>query len=225
MPRTLLLGIVLGLMMGAAATAGPVAGTLEGCGDDIECTETFYMLGEQTFIHELAATKAVGPAAKACMQANIDAWNEAVRTTCMGNACVEAAYWDRLATLTPLQPGMNQITGRELPEVAELVAVLGPETGAGPQGSGEPLEVAGDLLHASEHPEHMGIALDAGDGAAHVVTFDMDIGNQPGHQTLLSLIEADPDARFHVSGTAQMAPDGVANFDTEQCRYVYRLPD
>jgi hypothetical protein len=214
---------VMAAMMVAPVAAATAESLFETCDEDIDCTEKWYWLGETLFLHEAGASNTVGPAAETCLAANSAAWREAVGRACTGPDCVEAAYMDRLASLAPLQPGMNQIT-RELPEVAELVAVLGPETGADPQGSGEPLEIAGDLLLAGEHREHMGIAIDAGDGAAHVITFDMDIGNQPGHQMLLSLIESDPDARFHVSGTAEIAPDGVANFNTDQCRYVYRLP-
>jgi hypothetical protein len=120
---------------------------------------------------------------------------------------------------------MNAAEGGAMEGIAELAAVLGPETGEVPVATPPmPFEASGPLVWASENIEHMGLAVDAGASAEHVFVFDMDIGNQPGHDWLLQLIEAAPEAEVLVRGSSVMAPDGTVNFDASQCRMVYRLP-
>jgi len=210
--------------LASPALAATAQSLLEACDDDIACTEKWYELGETLFLYEEGAMAAVGPAAQACMRADIEAWQAAVDRTCEGKACVEAAYFDRISSLDPLQPGANTVAS-ELPEAPGLVAVLGSEIGDAPAEAGEPLISTGNLVWATENPKHMGVALDAGEPAEHVIVFDIDIGNQPGHDTLLSLVESAPQARFTVRGIAEPDSDGVANFAPNACRFVYRLPD
>ncbi len=111
-----------------------------------------------------------------------------------------------------------------LPAGYERIAVLAPEAEAGPARDHAPLlDVTGALVHASAHPEHMGLAVRdaAGD---YVFVFDMDIGNQPAHDEVLGLVGTSPTASVRVLGTAASAPDGVDNFDVAACRVVYLLP-
>jgi len=111
-----------------------------------------------------------------------------------------------------------------LPAGYERIAVLASEAEAGPARDHAPLlDVTGALVHASAHPEHMGLAVRdaAGD---HVFVFDMDIGNQPAHDEVLGLVGTSPTASVRVLGTAANAPDGVDNFDVAACRVVYLLP-
>jgi hypothetical protein len=82
-------------------------------------------------------------------------------------------------------------------------------------------EVRGSLIHAREHPEHMGIAVSA-QGKDHVFLYDMDIGN-PGQDEVLGLVGTSPTAQVLVRGQRLDAPTGVANFDPAQCRWVYEL--
>lgn len=223
MLKAIALGVALTATMTTGASAVSITAAFDSCGDDIDCTEIFYWLGETMYLYEASAVEAVGIQAEACMKADIAAWSEAIETTCMGNACVKTAYFDRLAVLDPLQPDMYTVKG-ELPEVASLVAVLGPETAEATTEPGKPLSVSGELVRASQHAEHMGLALDAGAAAEHIIVFDMDISNQPGHHTLISLIESADGDWFLVRGTAEKAPDGVPNFNPNHCRFVYRLP-
>lgn len=211
----------------AAAQATPAVAQYDRCGeDDIECQELWYWLEETLFLYEQGVLSLVGEGAGQCFQADIAAWREEVGASCGEDAaCIETAYRERLASLDPVQPGMNAAEGVAMEGIAELAAVLGPETGEPPAATPPmPFEVSGSLVWSSENPEHMGLAIEAGAPAAHVIVFDMDIGNQPGHDWLMQRIETAQDTEVLVRGSAVTAPDGVANFDPAQCRLVYRLP-
>src|SRR5690606_16056772 len=111
-----------------------------------------------------------------------------------------------------------------LPDGYERIAVLAPEAEAGPARDHAPLlDVTGALVHASAQPEHMGLAVRDAVGD-HVFVFDMDIGNQPGHDEAMGLVGTSPTAAVRVLGHAVAAPDGVDNFDAAACRVVYLLP-
>lgn len=227
--RTMTAGMLLTAMLAApaAAQSTPAVAQYDQCGeDDIECQELWYWLEETLFLYEEGVLSLVGEGAAPCFKADIAAWREAVAASCGENAaCTETAYRERLASLDPLQPGMNAAEGVAMDGIAELAAVLGPETGDAPAPTPPmPFEASGPLVWASENIEHMGLAVDGGASAEHVIVYDMDIGNQPGHDWLLQLIETAPEAEVLVRGSAVTAPDGVANFDSAQCRLVYRLP-
>lgn len=227
--RTTTAGLLLAAVLAtqAAAQSSLAAAQYDQCGeDDIACQELWYGLEETLFLYEQGVLNVIGESARQCFEADIAAWHEEVAASCGEDAaCTETAYRERLASLDPLQPGMNAADGVAMEGIAELAAVLGPETGEAPPASPPmPFEASGPLVWASENIEHMGLAVDAGASAEHVIVFEMDIGNQPGHDWLLQLIEAAPEAEVLVRGSTVTAPDGVANFDTAQCRLVYRLP-
>ncbi|WP_152664585.1 hypothetical protein [Devosia geojensis] len=215
---------VIGLML-ACALATPASAQYEHCGeDDIACHELWYWLEETLFLYEQGVSASLDEGARQCFAADIAAWRAEVEASCADDAvCTEAALRQRIASLDPLQPGANAAEGAAMDGVPELAAVLGPEPETGAPASAEPLEASGPLVWAGENPEHMGLAVDAGATAPHVVVFDMEIGSQAGHDALLALAEAATPVR--VTGGARVAPDGVANFDTAGCRLVYRLPD
>ncbi|GLQ57097.1 hypothetical protein [Devosia nitrariae] len=217
-------GVLLAAVLAAPA---PAAAQYDQCGeDDIACDELWYWLGETLFLYELGVLNLIGEGARQCFEADTAAWHEKVAASCGEDAaCTETAYRERLASLAPLQPGMNAAEGVAMDGIAVLATVLGPETGDLPAAAPPvPFDATGRLVWASEHIEHMGLAVDAGAAAGHVIVFDMDIGNQPGHTSLMQMIENAPDTEVLVRGSSATAPDGVANFDTEQCRLVYRLP-
>jgi hypothetical protein len=216
--------VVIGLML-ASAVAIPASAQYDYCDeDDIECHELWYWLEETLFLYEQGIAASLDEGARQCLAADTTAWRENVTATCAGDAaCTEAALRERLASLDPLQPGANAAEGVAMDGIPELAAVLGPEPETVASAPVEPFEASGTLVHAGENPEHMGLAVDAGAPAPHVVVFDMEIGSQAGHDALLALAETAAPVR--VTGGARMAPDGVANFDTAECRIVYRLPD
>lgn len=219
-------GMVAGLLLAALLAIPAAAAQFDRCGeDDIACQELWYWLEETLFLYEHGVLNLVGESARQCFEADIVVWREAVAASCGEDAaCTETAYRERLASLNPLQPGMNVAEGAARDGIAELAAVLGPETGETPAAPPTPFEASGPLVWASENIEHMGLAVDAGAPAEHVIVFDTDIGNQPGHDWLMQLIETAPETQVLVRGSSVTAPDGIVNFDTEQCRQVYRLP-
>jgi len=132
-----------------------------------------------------------------------------------------------LAELYALQPGASQLSDWDPPAVPALIAVLAPEsaldTTQASAALAPDLDVEGELVRATESAEHMGIAVRSDNGEEHVVIFDFDIGNQPVHGTLEARMSVDPQARYRVRGFGDVAADGIANFNSAQCRFLYHL--
>jgi hypothetical protein len=192
------------------------------CGeDDIACQETTYQLEETLFLYEGAVAKAVGEAAQSCWRDDVAAFRRAL-DDCGDPDCRHARLRERLASLSDLQPPATRAAIALPPRVPLLLAVLGPEEATEADDETAPLEARGDLVLASTAPEHMGVAVRDG-RREHVIVFDMDIGNQPGHDGLMGLVGTSPTTRVLVRGYRRMAPDGVANFDPGRCRQVYQL--
>jgi hypothetical protein len=209
--------------MPAAAGSGEVSGAT--CADgDIACEERLYQLEETLFAYEAGAAKQIHEGAQSCWKSDSDAFRRLV-DGCNSVACKEKALLTRIASLHLLQP-QEQRASLELPQAPLLLAVLAPDTAvdtpAGPPDSTLEFEVHGSLIHAREHPEHMGIAVSA-DGKDHVFLYDMDIGNQPGQDEVLGLVGTSPTSQVLVRGYRRVAPTGIANFDPSQCRWVYEL--
>ncbi|HEY0659931.1 MAG TPA: hypothetical protein VGD21_01195 [Lysobacter sp.] len=194
--------------------------------DDIACHELFYQLEETLAMYEGGVANRIGERARACWQSDVEAFRRTL-DACGDNACRETALRERLASLHYLQAEQHRAR-LELPEVAQLIAVLGPEIeAAAPRDDAQTpvaFEARGSLIHASAHPEHMGIAVQAASGEDHVFIHDMDIDNQPDHDEVLGLVGTSPTAQVLVRGYRRIAPDGVANFDTARCRLAYQLP-
>lgn len=189
---------------------------------DIACHERLYQLEETLFQYEAGIARQLGEPARACWQSDSEAFRKLL-DACHDVACREAALRDRLASLHDLQRSEDR-AALELPEVPILVAVLGPEPEAPPSGAPVPFEARGALVHASEHVEHMGIAVHSDSGHDHVIVPDMDIGSQPGHDAVLGLVGTSPTAQVLVRGYRRVAADGIADFDISGCRLVYQLP-
>ncbi|NZA27123.1 hypothetical protein H0E84_12105 [Luteimonas sp. SJ-92] len=216
-----------------AAPGSPVTAAVDpdtGChDDDIACHEAMYLLEETLFLYELGLDADLDAPAAECWRSDGEAFRRTI-AACADRDCREQALRQRLAGLHFLQPEERR-ADIDLPDAPQLVAVLAPETGdtsgaapRPPAGAGASFEVRGALVHAMEHPEHMGIAVRSAAGDDHVFVFDMDIGNQHGHDEVLGLVGTSPTARVLVRGQRKDAPDGTADFDTLQCRIVYLLP-
>lgn len=185
-----------------------------------------YQLEETLAMYESGIQGQVGAAASVCWEANVSASRRAV-DDCHDVACRQAALLERISSLHDLQPPSRHLS-IDLPKATVLVAVLGPEmTAASKAASGAaPAAFAaqGQLVHALDDIDHMGLAVRTESGQEHVFIPDMDLGSQPGHAQLQALVGASPTPRVLVRGTSAVAPDGVPNFDVTQCRMVYQVP-
>jgi hypothetical protein len=189
---------------------------------DIECEERIYQLEETLFAYEAGVAKQVPEAAQSCWKADSDAFRQLV-DDCKNLACKERALLNRISSLHFLQPA-EQRAALKLPQTPSLLTVLAPDAATRTPPDAKLLfEARGGLIHAREHPEHMGIAVSSGD-KNQVFLYDMDIGNHPGQDEIMGMVGASPTAQVLVRGQRLVAPTGVANFDPSQCRWVYELP-
>lgn len=190
---------------------------------DIAEDEKWYLLGETLFAYEQGAMVAVGEAAAKCLEADGARWAVALENA-PDDAAREQAYLERIASFRYLQPPAALATGLPLPSVPELIAVLAPEDDE----AGTPKDfeaeaeyaVSGPLRYELDDPEHMGLAVETELGR-HAFVFLMELGNQPAHDVLLSLAQAEPDRQYMVRGNRLEAADGVPNLRTDQCRWIY----
>lgn len=189
---------------------------------DIECEERIYQLEETLFAYEAGVAKQVPAAAQSCWQADSDAFRQRA-DDCKNLECKERALLTRISSLHFRQPAEHR-AALQLPQTPLLLAVLAPDAVTNTPPDPKLLfEARGGLIHAQEHPEHMGIAVSSGD-KAQVFLYDMDIGNHPGQDELMGLVGASPTVQVLVRGQQLVAPTGIANFDPSQCRWVYELP-
>jgi hypothetical protein len=192
---------------------------------DIQCEERLYQLEETLFAYEAGVAKTIGERAQSCWKADSEAFRKTV-DGCKNFRCKEEALLTRISSFHFLQP-KEQRAALDLPPTPILLAVLAPDSDAPPESavpdSQLQFEVSGGLIHAREHPEHMGIAVSS-DQKDHVFILDMDIGNQPAEDEIMGLVGASPTAQVLVRGQKLVAPTGVANFDPGRCRWVYEMP-
>jgi hypothetical protein len=211
----------------AVAATGAEADVASGntCAEgDIECEERIYQLEETLFAYEAAVTKQIPEAARACWKNDSDAFRQTV-DECKDFACKERLLLTRISSLHFLQPEAMR-AALELPQTPLLLTVLAADVAdnqpPGPPDSKLQFEARGSLIRASEHPEHMGIAVSA-QGKNHVFLYDMDVGSHPGHDEVLGLVGTSPTTQVLVRGQRLDAPTGIANFDPSQCRWVYEV--
>lgn len=208
--------------------AGSVQSTGTGCAeDDIECHERRYQLEETLHMYEARVGGQWDAPARGCWLADAAAFRDSLEA-CPDDGCRTTALLERIASLQFLQPE-HERASLALPKAPALIAVLAPSPDAAPEErpalpTAPEFEASGPLIHASSHPKHMGIAVDAGAVQAHVFLWDMDIGGSPAQDEVLGLVGASPTARVLVRGHRRTAPDGVPNFDASHCRFVYQLP-
>ncbi|MDP1731746.1 MAG: hypothetical protein Q8L54_11365 [Devosia sp.] len=212
---------LVGSLLLSLIAAGPIAAQ----GTEILADEKWYQLEETVFAYELGAMAAMGEEAARCMVAESARWAAAMESGVPSDRAREMAYLDRIASLHYLQPAAARVIGLALPKAPELIAVIAPEDDE----AGSPKDfdtrteyfVSGPLRQEFDDPEHMGLVVESGLGP-HAFVFLMELGNQPAHEVLLSLAQADPEQKYIVRGNRQDAADGIPNLRTDQCRWVYR---
>ena len=203
------------------AIATPPTTMADDCDEgDIACEERLYQLEETLFAYETLVGQRLPDEAQSCWKADVDAFRQRLEA-CDGMACKEPALFERISSLHEFQPTAQRVSF-ELPVVPALIAVLPPSPEETPATATASFEAQGALIHATEHPEHMGIAVQANDDQ-HVFIFEMDMGNL-GQDEVLGLVGTSPTTQVLVRGVAKPAPTGINNFDTSHCRWVYQLP-
>ena len=193
---------------------------------DIAEDEKWYLLGETLFAYEQGAMVAVGEAASRCIAEESARWAAALESGVPDDTAREMAYLDRIAALQYLQPAAALASGLALPAVPELIAVRAPEDDE----AGTPKDfetraedlLTGLLRYELDNAEHMGLAVETALGP-QVFVFLMELGNQPAHDVLLALAQADSDEQYLVAGNRLEAADGIPNLRTDQCRWIYRM--
>jgi hypothetical protein len=165
-----------------------------------------------------------------CFSNNQELWLGQL-AACGDDACRSEEYLNRLAELDGLQPGASQLSDVPLPaDRPQLVAVIAPEDDEAQTPKDfdtmPDIEASGTLVFEVENPNHSGLAVrDAEGGDVHVIVQVMEFGNALSHEVLMSHIDVDPEAKYLVrGGKSDGAGDGVFDFGTSQCRYVYRMP-
>ena len=211
----------LAVMMLAMTSGAAFAQHCESA--DKACSTKWSVLEDALFGYTQIAGEALGPEAARCLSADNDRWNAQLDTVCLGDSCRTQAYSERLSSLLVFLPEAEPVEGIDFATAPQLVTVLAPETGVeGADDYANPdTDVVGTLVHASADADHMGLAV-RDDAGEHVMVFDMDIGNQPGHAVLQGLIADEPDLQFLVRGAGD--DSAVANFRPNRCRLVYRMP-
>lgn len=204
----------------AALSCGPAFGQYCASGDDA-CSTRLTVWEDALFGYEQVVGEALGPEAARCLAADSSRWNSALANMCLGDACRQAAYADRLSSLLVFLPEAGPVEGIDFVTTPQLVTILAPEAEAvDPDDFAPPdSDVFGQLSQASTDIDHMGLAIKdaAGD---HVVVLEIDIGGQAGHDTIQQLIADEPGQRFMVRGST----DELGNFKAGQCRLIYRMP-
>ncbi len=160
----------------------------------------------------------------ACLKTEQRQWLKTIRANCkLDTTCLKDVYLNRLAALDGLQPGANQLKNIELPKAPILITAIPPSADFGNANAGKAKSVTGKLVHEGIDINNMGYAIqpvngpDSGKAVAFV--FDMDIGASPTHETVRVILDQNDDATYEVRG--QATEDG--QFNTGQCRYIYRL--
>jgi hypothetical protein len=176
--------------------------------------------------YEQVVGQALGQEAARCLSADSARWNTALFTTCRSDACFNAAYADRLSSLLVFLPEAEPVEGLDFVTTPQLVAIVAPEAETAEPAddfAAPEFEVQGTLVHASADKKHMGLAVQTGGGPAMVIVPDMDIGNQPSHALLQSLIADEPEQQFLVVGGVAETENAL-DFKTNHCRFIYRMP-
>lgn len=219
--------VVLATMMLAGVTL-PAWAQYCPSTDDGACSSHWTAVGDALAEYEDIAAAALGPEGAQCLAADSARWREAVRAACSGDACLSALYADRMSSLLVFVPEGEPVEGIDFVATPQLVAVIGPEfetAEPADAGSAPDFEARGILLQASADINHMGLALKDAGGRDLVLVQEMDIGNQTGHALVEGLIAGEPDQEFLVRGGGVAGADGdFADFASNQCRFVYRMP-
>lgn len=160
--------------------------------------------------------------AQPCLAADQRAWLRTVRDACPDEACLKAAYLNRLAVLHGVQPGVSAQRSLELPAVPPLAWIVAPASDqvAAPRNRPTRAWVAQGRI-VDDIAAGDGFVLQQRDGRKIVIMSAM-LYESPTVEALTSLTRL-PDAKFEIRGRVDLADKRADAFAAGQCAYVYRL--
>ena len=129
---------------------------------------------------------------------------------------------ERLAELTPLQPGINLRRRMDLPEVPQLVGALAPEADRvmAPAIASRPGSATGQLVHDDKQGAFV---IRETSGQQTIVLLDIMRGGDNATQFPV-IEEVHRGATITARGRLAVKDGGTPVFDRRQCVYLYRLP-
>ena len=155
-----------------------------------------------------------------CLQSDQHRWLQR-RNACRDNACLTAAYLDRLAELDGLQPGAAAIRNVALPERPALAWVIPPaadKVASPPNPRARAAQLTGAIV--DEVATGDGYVLRAAGGERHLLLPLMFIDGASA--TYLQVLAREKDKIFRVTGHVT-AREGRTDFDTSRCIFIHRV--
>lgn len=169
-----------------------------------------------------AAARMELESAASCLQSDQAQWLKSTRDVCQNEACLKAAYLNRLGELDALQPGATAIKNIALPRVPSLAWVIAPaadKTAAPPKPNAAPLEVSGALVDDVVNGDGFVLRTSGGTKVPLVLLMFLE-GKLQQH---LAALAAEKGVIFRVRGSAAL--DGKRTyFEPSRCTFVHRLP-
>jgi uncharacterized protein len=144
------------------------------------------------------------------------------RNTCKDAPCMDRVYRERLAELTPLQPGINLRRRLDVPEVPQLVGALAPETDRvmAPAIASRAGSATGQLVHDDKQG-----AFVIREKSGHQTIVLLDIMRGGDNATQFPVMEqVHRGATITARGRLALKDGGTPVFDRRHCVYLYRLP-
>lgn len=145
------------------------------------------------------------------------------RNACRDVACMDRVYRERLAELTPLQPGINLRRRMDVPEVPQLVGALAPEPGRvmAPAIASHPGSATGQLVYDDKQGAFV---IREKSGHQTIVLVDIMRGGDDATQ-FPAMAQAHRGATITARGRLAVKDGGgTPVFDRRHCVYLYRLP-
>lgn len=169
-----------------------------------------------------SAARAELEGAASCLQLDQAQWLNSVRGACRTDACLKAAYLNRLGELDALQPGATAIKHIPLPNVPALawvIAAAADRLAAPLNAKAPPLEAIGIVVDDVANGD--GFMLRTADGTNIPLGLLMFLeGNTPER---LSALARQKGVTFRARGYG--ATDGKRTyFEPSRCTFVYRMP-
>jgi uncharacterized protein len=157
--------------------------------------------------------------ASPCLQADQQRWLQR-RNACRDDACLRAAYLDRLAELDALQPGASALRNVELPArpaLAWIVPAALDKVAAAPNPRARPAEVMGTLVDEVSGGD--GFVLRTPSGERHVLVQLMFIDGKTSTQ--LQALSRQQDATYVARGYLANE-SGRRDFEPSRCVFIHR---
>jgi uncharacterized protein len=156
-----------------------------------------------------------------CLKTDQQEWVHR-RDACRDVPCMDRVYRERLAELTPLQPGINLRRRMDVPEVPQLVGALAPETGrtTAPAVASRPGSVTGQLAYDDKQGAFV---IREKTGKQTIVLVDIIRGGDNATQFPV-MVQVHRGATISARGRLPVKDGGTPAFDRRHCVYLYRLP-